>query len=81
MCYLDFHHCQKLENKDMCMLSADESELYFHVCCLQKEIQNKFSSLEFLPLPSVSPSETLLSLPTYFKRVLFYLAVWTPNSV
>lgn len=35
------------------MLSADELELHFYLCCLQMEIQNQFSFREFLPLPSV----------------------------
>lgn len=35
------------------MLSADELEFYFHVCCQQREIHNTFSPPEFLPVPSV----------------------------
>lgn len=59
----------------MCMLSADELELYFYACCHQREIQNTFSSLELLPFPSVI--QALQSLPTYFKGAFFYLAAWT----
>lgn len=62
------------------MLSADELELHFHLCCLQMEIQNQFSFREFIPLPSVYQVK-LLSLRRYFKRVFLYLTVWTPSII